>query len=40
MDELCAADLFRLQGHYDLLIVDYYSKFIAVKICKTINLKL
>ena len=36
----CAADLFCLQGHYDLLIVDYYSKFIAAKICKTINLKL
>ena len=27
----CAADLFRLQGHYYLLIVDYYSKFIAVE---------
>ena len=27
----CAADLFRLQGHYYLLIVDYYLKFIAVK---------
>ena len=27
----CAADFFRLQGHYYLLIVDYYSKFIAVK---------
>ena len=26
----CAADLFRLQGHYYLLIVDYYSNFIAV----------
>ena len=30
MDE-CAADLFRLQGHYYLLIVNYYSKFIAVE---------
>ena len=27
----CAADLFRLQGQYYLLIVDYYLKFIAVK---------
>ena len=27
----CAADLFRLQGHYYLLIVDYYSKFIAAE---------
>ena len=27
----CAADLFHLQGHYYLLIVDYYSKFIAIK---------
>ena len=27
----CAADLFRLQGHYYLLIDDYYSKFIAVE---------
>ena len=27
----CAADLFRLQGRYYLLIVDYYSKFIAVE---------
>ena len=27
----CAANLFRLQGHYYLLIVDYYSKFIAVE---------
>ena len=26
-----AADLSRLQGHYYLLIVDYYSKFIAVE---------
>ena len=27
----CAAELFRLQGHYYLLIVDYYSKFMAVE---------
>ena len=27
----CAADLSRLQGHYYLLTVDYYSKFIAVE---------
>ena len=27
----CAADLFRLQCHYYLLIIDYYSKFIAVE---------
>ena len=27
----CAADLFRLQGHYYLLIIDYYSKFIVVE---------
>ena len=27
----CAAKLFRLQGHYYLLIADYYSKFIAVE---------
>ena len=27
----CAADPFRLQGHYYLLIVYYYSKFIAVE---------
>ena len=27
----CAANLFWLQGHYYLLIVDYYSKFIAVE---------
>ena len=27
----CAADLFRLQGHYYLLIVNYYSKLIAVE---------
>ena len=27
----CAADFFRLQGHYYLLFVDYYSKFIAVE---------
>ena len=27
----CAANLFNLQGHYYLLIVDYYSKFIAVE---------
>ena len=27
----CATDLFRLQGHYYLFIVDYYSKFIAVE---------
>ena len=27
----CAADLFRLEGHYYLLTVDYYSKFIAVE---------
>ena len=27
----CLTDIFRLQGHYYLLIVDYYSKFIAVK---------
>ena len=27
----CAADLSRLQGHYYLLIVDYYSKSIAVE---------
>ena len=27
----CATDLFRLQGHYYLLIVDYYSTFIVVK---------
>ena len=27
----CAADLFCLQGHYYLLIVDYYSKFIATE---------
>ena len=26
-----AADLFRLQGHYYLLIVNYYSKFIVVE---------
>ena len=27
----CVADLFRLQGYYYLLIVDYYSKLIAVE---------
>ena len=27
----CAADLFRLQGHYYLLLIDYYLKFIAVE---------
>ena len=27
----CAGDLLRLQGHYYLLIVDYYSKFTAVE---------
>ena len=27
--------LFRLQGHYYLLIVDYYSKFIAVEKLQT-----
>ena len=27
----CVADLLRLQGHYYLLIVDYYLKFTAVK---------
>ena len=27
----CAANLFRLEGHYYLLTVDYYSKFIAVE---------
>ena len=27
----CAADLSRLQGYHYLLIVDYYSKFIAVE---------
>ena len=27
----CAADLLRLQGHYYLLIVDYYLKFTTVK---------
>ena len=27
----CAADLFRLQCQYHLLIADYYSKFTAVK---------
>ena len=27
----CAADLLRLQGHYYLLIVYYYSKFTAVE---------
>ena len=27
----CAADLFRLQGRYYLLIVNYYSKFTAVE---------
>ena len=27
----CAADLFRLQSHYYLLIVDYYSKFIVIE---------
>ena len=27
----CAADLFRLQGHYYLLIIGYYSKFIVVE---------
>ena len=29
-----AADLFHLQGHYYLLIVNYYSKFIAIKLAK------
>ena len=27
----CAADFFGLQGHYYLLIVDYYSKFNAIE---------
>ena len=27
----CATDLFRLQGHYYLLVIDYYSKFIATE---------
>ena len=27
----CAVDLSRLQGHHYLLIVDYYSKLIAVE---------
>ena len=27
----CPANLFNLQGHYCLLVVDYYSKFIAVE---------
>ena len=27
----CAADLFRLPGHYYLLIVDYYSKFATIE---------
>ena len=27
----CAADFFCLQGHYYLLNVDYYSKFITVE---------
>ena len=27
----CTVDLFRLQGHYYLLIDDYYSKFIAAE---------
>ena len=36
----CAADLFRLQGRYYLLIVDYYSKFIAVENLQNLNLKL
>ena len=27
----CTTKLFRLQGHYYLLIIDYYSLFIAVK---------
>ena len=27
----CAADLFHLQGHYYLLIVDYYSKFVVIE---------
>ena len=35
----CAADLFHLQGHYYLLIVNYYSKFIAVEILQNPQLE-
>ena len=38
MDEVCCRP-FRLQGHCYLLVVDYYSKFIAAKYLQNLQSK-